>query len=286
MKNYLLFGAAALGVVCLAYSCRPSVPEPPVNEIKIATFNIQTFGKTKCSKKEVTNTLTKIVKNFDIVAIQEIKDEATLPYFVTLLNESSQQEYDSVSSTLLGRTPSKEKYAFVYNKQKIQFTGKSYAYNDKLDIFERDPFVAQFKSNKFDFVLANIHIKPSDAKKEIANLVDVVDDACKKFSDDKDIIVLGDYNADGSYFSESTTTGFRDLKYFWAIPDDFDTTIADNSNTYDRIVFQKKYTKEDFTGNSGVFKFDNEYNLTKTQAKQVSDHYPVWCEFYTDKDTK
>lgn len=49
----------------------------------------------------------------------------------------------------------------------------------------------------------------------------------------------------------------------------------------------------DYTGNSGVFKFGDYYDVsgcegTATTAgteEAVSDHYPVWCEYYTDKDT-
>jgi hypothetical protein len=46
------------------------------NTIKIASFNIQVFGKSKRSKKEVMAVLTKTVTNFDITAIQELRDKS------------------------------------------------------------------------------------------------------------------------------------------------------------------------------------------------------------------
>ncbi len=283
LKKWLIAAGIGLGIgFGLWYYYNRQTPRTSP-EIKIASFNIQTFGKTKCAKKEVMDTLAKTIRNFDLIAIQEIKDETILPSFLEKINESG-NAYRYIASEKLGRTISKEQYGFFY-ADTIHYGGKSYVYNDGTDAFEREPFVAQFKAKNFDFILVNIHTKPTDAKKEIASLVDVVREVCNQFSDDKDVIVLGDFNADGSYFSEKTTTGLREDFFFWAIPDAWDTTVAESSNTYDRIVFQKQYTGEDFTGKSGVFRFDEAYGLSKEAAKQVSDHYPVWSKFYTERDS-
>ena len=259
-------------------------------EIKIASFNIQVFGESKSKKKEIMDVLAKTIRNFDVVAIQEIRDDKNmaLPYLIQIINETANsyaQKYNYIASPRLGRTNSKEQYAFIYNTSKIKPNGSNYVYNDISDVFEREPFITNFVSGKFDFSLVNIHTKPTDAKHEINALCDVVKDAVNRSPKNKDVIVLGDYNADGSYFSESAITGFRVAQYFLSIPDNFDTTVSENTNTYDRIVFQKQYTSEDFSGKVGVFRFDEEYHLSKQMAKQVSDHYPVWAVFYTDKDT-
>ncbi len=262
--------------------------EAKINKtIKIATFNIQVFGRSKRKKQDVMNILTKTVRNFDITAVQEIRDssETTLDYFVREINELQGADYKAVGSERLGRTSSKERYAFIYNPAAVSFSGISYTYNDENDVFEREPFIAGFSSGNFDYVLVNVHIKPDDAKREIAALADVVKDADEKFANDHDIIVLGDFNADGSYFSENITTGFRDLFYTWIVSDDMDTTVAKNTYTYDRIVFQQEFTTQDFTGNTEVFRFDQIYHLTPELTKKVSDHYPVFAVFYTDKDT-
>ena len=51
-----------------------NVPTPDI--IKIASFNIQNFGQSKSSKQEVMDILVQIIRDFDIVAIQEIRDAA------------------------------------------------------------------------------------------------------------------------------------------------------------------------------------------------------------------
>ena len=42
--------------------------------IRIATFNIKVFGPTKAGKPDVMSVLAGIVRKYDIVAVQEIKD--------------------------------------------------------------------------------------------------------------------------------------------------------------------------------------------------------------------
>jgi deoxyribonuclease-1-like protein len=59
--------------------------QPPVTRrgetIRIASFNIQVFGVSKARKSHVMEGLVRIVRNFDIVAVQEIrsKDQSLLP---------------------------------------------------------------------------------------------------------------------------------------------------------------------------------------------------------------
>ena len=255
--------------------------------IKIATFNIQIFGKTKRQKEDVMEILTKTVRNFDIIAVQEFRDksETTLPYFVDKINEMDGDKYAFTGSTRLGRSSSKERYAFIYNTKTVSFKDFSYVYEDVNDVFEREPFVAYFESGNFDYVLINIHTKPDDATEEINALDDVIRDAEEKLPNEKDFIVLGDYNADCNYFNdEADNSDLEKEEFYWVVDDDADTTVKNTVCAYDRIVFYKEATSEDYTGNWEIFRFDTEYNLSQEQAVKVSDHYPVWAEFFTDKD--
>jgi deoxyribonuclease-1-like protein len=294
-----LIVSAGIIASLLLYGCKKEEQKPAAHEakkqtveeiadkntIKIATFNIQIFGKAKREKDDVVKILEEIVKNFDVVAIQEVRDitETTIPYFVERLN-SSGKKFNYVISERLGRSQGKEQYAFIYNTNSVKFKGFSYVYKDINDVFEREPFTAEFESGKFTYALTNVHTKPDDATNEIGFLVDVIDDAKNKIAPNKDVIVLGDFNADEEYFSEATTTGLRDLKYIWLITDDFDTTVSSSRRTYDRIVITEP-TKEDFTGKCDIVRFDDIFGLMKKDAKRVSDHYPAYCIFYTDKDT-
>ncbi len=62
--------------------------------------------------------------------------------------------------------------------------------------------------------------------------------------------------------------------------------MAVSDNTYDRIVTTLS-TNEDFKGTVGVYRFDTLYDFSSPtlEPNDVSDHFPVWAEFYSNKDT-
>ncbi len=108
-----------------SFSCSTALDDVPQDEpqnvpspdtIKIASFNIQVFGQSKSSKQEVMDILVQIIRNFDIVAIQEIRDAAGTA-IITLKNQVNVDgsSYDVVVGPRVGRTSSKEQYAFTYD---------------------------------------------------------------------------------------------------------------------------------------------------------------------------
>lgn len=129
--------------------------------------------------------------------------------------------------------------------------------------------------------IATVHTDPDDATPEINALVNVVADARKHYPNEDDFIVPGDLNADCSYFDKAGPSPLKE-GYQWLIGNEADTNVAGTSCTYDRIITTLQ-TKGNYTGNSGVFKFDLEYDLPM-KPKTVSDHYPLWSWFYTGKD--
>ena len=84
---------------------------PTLDSIKIASFNIQIFGQSKSSKQEVMDILVQIIRDFDIVAIQEIRDAAGTA-IITLKNQvnADGSSYDVIVGPRVGRSISKEQY--------------------------------------------------------------------------------------------------------------------------------------------------------------------------------
>jgi len=140
----------------------PTTIEPHAAEkIKIATFNIKVFGKSKIKKPDVMAKLAHIVKQFDLIAIQEIKDKSgsTAPKFLEVINADGSQ-YDFIISERTGRQAndksSQEQYAYFYNTKTISPNGTDSLYDDSAhDYFQREPYVAPFRvvGGSFDFVL-------------------------------------------------------------------------------------------------------------------------------------
>jgi hypothetical protein len=221
----------------------------------------------------VVEALLGIVSAYDLIAVQELRSADPAPFnqFMELLPP----QYGSVMGPREGRSSSKEQYWFIYNEERLSLLGSA-LYPDSGDAFEREPFAAWFSVDSFDFILLNIHTKPSDAVQEIG----LLDDAARYFSalwNEGDLIIAGDFNADGAYFDEEGLDAIFPESYWTLLIDDsLDTTFASSSNTYDRIVISSS-ADEDWTGRSGVL------NEAFTSS-EVSDHYPVWAEFWTHLD--
>jgi len=255
--------------------------------VKIAAFNIQVFGEAKSQKGDVMTVLAKIVREFDVVLIQEIRDASgqTIPNFVERINQIEGPNYSFIISERLGRSTSKEAYAYVYNTEMVALIqGSDYVYSDFNDVFEREPYIASFKIGNFDFVLVGIHTKPDDAYNEIGNLTLVVSSIQTAKPNEKDIIVMGDFNADGTYFDEDDASNlFKASEYKWLMRNDMDTMVKTNY-TYDRIVVLDATFNHEYNSNTAqVFYFDQVYGLNnQTFVSEVSDHYPVFAQYKTN----
>ena len=123
-----------LSAKCLSKKCNicPDTATSANTEdtIKIASFNIQVFGRAKASKPEVMATLASIISQFDIVAIQEIRDKSGKAIKdLEVAVDDLGMNYDFIIGPRLGRTNSKEQYAYMYRVSTIR-PGESYTYKE------------------------------------------------------------------------------------------------------------------------------------------------------------
>lgn len=259
---------------------RRSSPGPQGDSITIASFNIQVFGQSKLNKPDVMEVLTKIVRQFDVVAIQEVRSsqQDVLPRFVSMLNADGSR-FDYAIGERLGRTSSKEQYAFVFNTATIEIDRSAiYTVGDPDDLLHREPTVASFRvrgpapEEAFTFTLVNIHTDPDEVDMEVDVLDNVMQAVRSDGRGEDDIILLGDLNADERSFGELGQ--MPDV--YWVISGV--PTNTRGTKTYDNLLFYASATTE-FSGRGGVFNFQEEYNLSGEQALEVSDHLPVWGEF-------
>ncbi|XP_039859502.1 deoxyribonuclease 1 like 4, tandem duplicate 1 isoform X2 [Simochromis diagramma] len=237
--------------------------------MKIASFNIQKFGKKKVSDPNVLEILTKIVSRYDIILILEVVDASgeSIEIFMKELNKS-----DVV--TLVNHEQ--------FNEEAT--TGK--------DVINRDPYILKLRCSNTvveDLVMIPVHTKPTDSVEELDELYDVVKIIKTKWNTDN-IMILGDFNADGSYVSNRDMKTIRireDENFHWLIGDNVDTTTSTkNTNTYDRIVVYGDDMLNAVEPESAkAFNFTEEFNLDDEQALKVSDHYPVEVELKSIVET-
>ncbi|GMO38984.1 MAG: hypothetical protein Ta2B_18510 [Termitinemataceae bacterium] len=277
-------------IVCFVFllsSCnkQKNPKEKPIPEfINISSFNIQIFGVSKMSKPEVVTILTDIVSKSDLTAVQEVRSASIDPVenFMSLLPAN----YAYVIGSREGRSSSKEQYWVIYDTDKLTVIGSA-TWPDTDDIYERNPFGVYFKTpGKFDFVLIDNHISPSDAENEISALPEVIN-YYKNLWNEADVLIVGDFNADGKYYDESFLTSiFKDSEYKIIIDNENDTTVAESSNTYDRFIITSSAI-EDYNNSYGIIRFDEIYDFSKLtiEPKHVSDHYPIWAQFAVNRDS-
>ncbi|KAI4800228.1 hypothetical protein KUCAC02_013409, partial [Chaenocephalus aceratus] len=193
--------------------------------MKIAAFNIQKFGRTKMSDPDVVKILTKIVSRYDIVVILEVVD---------ITGDSVKTFLDALN--------------------------KSVAVWVEHDTKSSSCSCTVLK----DLVMIPVHTKPDDSEKELDELYDVFLNVKKKWRTDN-VMILGDFNADGRYVTKREMKGIiirSDKNFHWLSQ----TTI---------VVYGDDMLQAIVPNSAKPFNFQKAYRLTVEQTLKVSDHYPV-----------
>ncbi|MDP2628743.1 MAG: hypothetical protein Q8P15_02510 [Nanoarchaeota archaeon] len=221
--------------------------------IKIANWNLEVFGEDKSENIELMNVYVDKIEKYDIIFVQEIRDKSESS-FTKLCSEL--QGYSCKISSRAGRTSFKEQYGVIYKKEIDLIYLKDYNPDSK-DRWERPPIEVSFKVGDYSLTIYNIHVKPDDVQNELSNLENVV-------SDYGNVIILGDLNADCSYYNNKNEKEFENWN--WIVKDSDDTAVSSNNCAYDRIILNDDAKKE-YKG----------YGIDKKEiTKEVSNHYLVW----------
>lgn len=276
--------------------------QPPLHAggdtIRIASYNIQVFGDSKASKPYVMETLAQVVQRFDIVAIQEIRtqNEYHIDGFLRDYVNREGRRYSRVVSERLGRTSSKEQYAYLFDTDTVEINPQVvFTMRDPQDRLHRQPYVAMFRTKRappeqaFSFILVNTHTDPDETDTELDALAAAYQQVRRLPIGEDDVILLGDLNtrvpASGPYTTERRGRALskRDLRGLGDITGIYPLIRDQATNTvgsylHDNLLVHRGATTE-FTGRSGVLDVQRLMNLNQKQAVMVSDHLPVWGEF-------
>ncbi|MCD6146381.1 MAG: PKD domain-containing protein [Thermoplasmata archaeon] len=227
-----------------------------LSNFTIASWNLQIFGVTKASNETLLDYYADKIDNYDICIVQEIRDKSG-----TAIQELAAKlpEYHYIISERAGTTSSKEQYAIFYDGRAVLINYHDYT-PEKQNEFERPPLEATFTVSNWTFTLYTIHTKPSNVPNELTNLENLTGEPST------DTLILGDLNADGSYYDENDREQF--INWDWVITNDMDTTVASSDNTYDRIII-----------NNAVENNLISVGIMKDVTKDESDHYLIYAVF-------
>ena len=222
----------------------------------IGNWNLEIFGDKKASDPSLMNEYSDVINHYDIIFLQEIRDQDASS-FIKLCGMLP--DYECNISSRAGRSSSKEQYGIVYLKK---FTlNRIIDYNFNMSgVWERPPIRADFSIGNYSFTVYNIHTKPNETVKELRSLETLVDSEGTQGN----VLVLGDLNADCSYYDPYYENVFS--TWNWIIKSTDDTTTGASDCAYDRILL-----------NSNMYSEFVDYGIYQDNiGEQVSDHYPVW----------
>ena len=279
------------------------VPEKTATQtLLLATWNIREFGENRLT--ESFYYIAEIIDHFDIVVIQELnsKELGGLESVLAILGDNWSYV---MSDGVEGAAGGNEAMAFVYNTNKVKFTGLAGEIvlpDNKLMNgvqFARTPFMVSFRAGWFDFKLCTVHIYYGKDtvkgiyQRRLQEIKTVSDFLLKRQeSDDVSYILLGDFNipdVDGEYFNalveeRSVTKGGKEKskdKFF--IPEEirkYPTDLGRVSH-YDQIAFSLKLERsmvlyDDDKQRAGAFNFTE--SVFKPEDTEV--YRPFFQESY------
>lgn len=248
--------------------------------IRIGSFNVQVLGRSKSDKVVVMEILARIVRQFDVLAIQQVsaEDHDVLARLIERIN-SNGRRYDYVLGHALGDTAPREQYAFLFDRESVEIDRKRiYTIEDPDQLLYRPPLVGFFRvrgpsvEKAFTFTLVNLRMDAATAKRERTFLDDVFHLVRDDGRQEDDVILLGDFQADDHQLGPISKISGMTIAITGT------PTNTDQTEQVDNLIFSSTTTNE-FTGRSGTLNLMRQYNLSLQEALEISDHLPVWAEF-------
>jgi endonuclease/exonuclease/phosphatase family metal-dependent hydrolase len=290
------------------------IPRKRNDNLLLASWNLCNLGDENQKRRlDDLKIMAEVMSPFDIIAVQEIKDNYQ-PFkdVVGLMGF----DFDYIVTDRAGND---ERLGFIFDKTRIdrlQLVGElvilknerrsvTVTYDDqpteaKFTGFNRNPYISAFKSGHFIFTCVNVHILFGSGKsgylRRIAEVYNLATWAHKRvtarteYTFDHDIILIGDFNIPKA--NTSDRVGRQLLTYGMQLTGYGSQTGTNLAGTdhYDQIAFHPDHTNNKFSGNSGVFDFDKVIFADIWNSSQahfigftkfhISDHRLLWSEWH------
>jgi endonuclease/exonuclease/phosphatase family metal-dependent hydrolase len=280
--------------------------------INVAVWNIREFGKKRRTDAAI-HYIAEILGQFDLISLVELRDDLTdLSRVLPLLGKSWDIVYSDWMDDGGGN---RERTAFLFDTRAVIFNGLAAevdAPRKKIrgeylasTSFWRAPYMCSFRAGNFDFVAIALHARWGTGTKgregELRMLSDwITQRAQQKNFEDKDLIVMGDFNTpklDDKLFKALTACGLRvpdSLKNLRVGKHIVGGSNLDKKYRYDHILHMPTSQKR-FSNHGGAVDFfindkgikalfpDAKYSCQEFSF-QLSDHFPIWAQINTDID--
>lgn len=295
------------------------VPARDDDHLLLATWNIANLGAVdQVREPECFELLAEIVGWFDLVAVQEVRDN-----FRDGIWQLRDQLPDSWRVLFSEDDGNHERMAFLWDSDVVemgQLVGKAVveprrlksAGGDGFEGFSRTPYIGSFHRGRLSLAVVSVHSffgKTGDKADMLKRLAETraIGWWCKEESKSPyaytpDILAVGDFNTpseDDLALAEAMLQELR-RQGLWTpryrTPEGKDAILETqlgsavrSENHYDQLLFFPEATEADIVGR-GVFDFDANIfaDLWKSRGRTdfhdftiwaISDHRPLWARF-------
>ncbi|KAH7484559.1 hypothetical protein PRIC1_003869 [Phytophthora ramorum] len=283
----------------------------------VASWNIRNISRRK--ETHLLQRIADILDEFDLVALQEVRDLIVLKRLKTMLPGWDYVVSDPVGRKSPGSKKRAEHYAFFFRRYTVRLVEKCSLVKSGSNVFTRLPCVATFRAatksglQELELSLMNVHVSFGEKANRHAEIVEIsrlATELSESMPNERKIVVLGDFNLSpqdvlGSLGSHrmalirsplSTTVFGRLYDNIWIDRADFSSCSSNFCKTSDE--------ESGYRVDSGVLRVDWRYYppsksirlsvqnpqdtmlprlqtyMSRIQCGyELSDHCPVWVAF-------
>lgn len=232
-------------------------PPQPNKTIIIGSWNLLPLDEEKAENAALMQTYASIIDDYDIMSIQGITSSNAFDTLCSLL-----PKYNCIISS----ESQGERYGIVYKNMTLLETHDFNPDNKWL----HPPLEVKFNISDYNFRIYTLNTNPDDVNNELSSLESIV-------APNGNMIILGDLNADCSYYNPSEKTEFTE--WYWITPDNADTIISSEDCAYDRIIVNSEANGEfaPYELGNGVY--------SAGITSDISGHYIVWIEIRPEEQS-
>ncbi len=250
------------------------------SNLRIASWALDGFGPTKLSNALARQNLSRVVRQFDIVALQQISsiERDLVPRLVDLINHG-ENRYDYVLGKSTGPDDRPEQLAFIFDTTRVRVDRQqTYSVQDPGNHILFDPLVAWFRAAEppgnqaWTFSLVNVRVDLANAPREVALLPEIMNAIRDDGRGEDDVVMVGLFQADDAYLVP--TLGGGTIK---AAVRSRPTDLFGKYQTSNLIVDER--ATSEYSGRSGVMDVLRQFGLTEAEAESVTSQLPVYAEF-------
>jgi endonuclease/exonuclease/phosphatase family metal-dependent hydrolase len=248
-------------------------PRRGPGRLLLATWNLREFDSATWGARlpETYAYIAEVVDRFDLVAIQEVRDD--LRALERLRSRLGQGWRWLVSDVTEGKPGNRERLAFLYDSHKVEFLGitgelvlppvKAGGVWVPAQQIARTPLMAAFQVEWTQFVLCTVHIvygedspEPAARVEEIRQVARFLRDRTESATEPiRNFILLGDFNIftakDKTMAALTEDGGFDVPAGTQQIPG---SNVSQNKK-YDQIAYRARQGRFEATGSAGVFDY-------------------------------